>query len=252
MNVCQEIFSDEQSSDGQLATNSSFDQNSVEDSVDDQLLNSGFLGSDHENSDGENEVSEQDQEKYVPEKIQDSKTEKIPDQNFLANYTQTMKSAFLRSKDRIITHFNEPFGKGIIHRATGRPLDEVLREKTFPSPGAPMIDLETPPVMRVRKEREQVNLKKTEENVNGAGDSTEKSSTKNEVIDPYERELTPEQRAAIRQIRRDNIIESNLPNGPWWNVPNVEYYVLGFLVFCMFIQYGTIFMWGHPSEWEIK
>ena len=114
-----------------------------------------------------------------------------------------------------------------------------------------MIDLDTPPVMRVRKEEQVNSVTKTVENVNGADDSTQ-TSTNNDVINPYERELTPEQREAIRQIRRDNVIESNLPNGPWWNVPNIEYCVLGFLVFCMFVQYGTIYVWGHPSEWEIK
>jgi len=191
----------------------------------------------------------------------------IPDKgSFFKIYTQTIKRTFLQAKERIVNHLNEPFGKGITHKATGRPLDEVLREKNFPSPGAPLVDIEVTPIMRVRKEVNnsqkneetdteiipennlETNSPKTCDNVNGTGDH----NTNAAVIDPYERELTHGERAKLRDKRHARIVEANLPDGPWWNVTNVEYLIIGFLVFCLLVQYGTILLWGHPSTWEAK
>ena len=94
LDVCQEIFSDGQrSSDEELSTDSSFDQQrSVEDSVDDQLLNSGFLESDQETVDVQDEFLEIN----VAEKNRALKPDKNSDQNFLTSFTRTIKSALLQ------------------------------------------------------------------------------------------------------------------------------------------------------------
>merc|ERR1712019_203461 len=115
-----------------------------------------------------------------------------------------IKRAFYQSKERIINHLSEPFGKGMIHKKSGRPLNEVLREKSFASPGVPLINVEIPDNLRIRKTANNRSLNQEKpHDVNGKGDHVKQDP----VIDPYERELTREERREIRKEQKREAIE---------------------------------------------